>query len=404
MRILTFTSLFPNSQAPNYSIFLLQRISHLASRGNEITVVAPLPYAPKLLGSTSVGRVSSLPKEETIGGLHVYHPRYPLLPKVSMPLHALLMSMGCYGAVRKLHRQNAFDCIDAHYVFPDGVAAILMGRSLEIPVTVTARGSDIHTFTRFKTILPQIRWALRNANGRAAVSSSLAKIMDEIQPSTDGTKVIGNGVDTQRFSVEERRSARNRLGLNQDEELVVSVAALRQVKGPDLLLRAAALLRQSGRRCRVMFVGVGPELPSLQRLARQLECEEVVTFAGQVNNQDLRLYYSAANVSCIPSRNEGWPNVLLESIACGTPVVATRVGAAVEILADADLGLLVDPTPESICDGLRRALDRKWNQDQLVGYASTQTWDDVAAATEHFLERSVESRFSTAQHDAVARL
>jgi glycosyltransferase involved in cell wall biosynthesis len=228
--------------------------------------------------------------------------------------------------------------------------------------------------------------------------------MDAIQPPIDRTKVIGNGVDAQRFFPEDRRSARNRLGLNQAEEIVVSVAALRQVKGPDLLLRAAALLRNSGRHCRVIFVGAGPELPSLQRLARQLECEHLVTFAGKVNNQDLRFYFSAANVSCIPSRNEGWPNVLLESLACGTPVVATRVGAATEILADTDLGVLVDPAAESICDGLRKALDHTWNQDQLVGCASTHTWDEVATATERFLEDSVQCGFSAAQHDPVAEL
>src|SRR6185312_5158312 len=134
MRILTFTSLFPNSQAPSYSIFLLQRMSHVAKRGNEVEVVAPLPYVPKMLGATSAGRLAALPPQETIDGLRVYHPRYPLLPKVSMPLHGLLMYLGCYALVRRLHRQNPFECIDAHYVFPDGVAAILIGRSLGIPV------------------------------------------------------------------------------------------------------------------------------------------------------------------------------------------------------------------------------------------------------------------------------
>ncbi len=404
MRVLTFTSLFPNSNAPNYSIFLLQRISHLARRGNEIEVVAPLPYVPKLLSTTSAGRVASLPSQETIGGLRVHHPRYPLLPKISMPLHGLLMYLGCYSLAARLHRQNPFDCIDAHYIYPDGLAAILIGKSLGIPVTLTARGSDIHTFTRFATIRPQIRWALRNADGRAAVSTSLAKIMDELEPSVERTTVIGNGVDTQRFFAEDRRAARSRLGLSETEEIVVSVAALRPVKGPDLLLRAAALLRKSGRRCRVLFVGAGSELASLQKLAHQLECADLVTFAGPVNNDELRHYYSAADVSCIPSRNEGWPNVLLESLACGTPVVATRVGATPEILQDTDLGILVDPTPESICDGLRQALDRTWNHGRLVDYAATQTWESVAATMEDFLENSIQTEPSNAHCHAAAQL
>lgn len=404
MRILTFTSLFPNSLAPNYSIFLLRRISQFAKRGNEVDVIAPLPYVPGLLGRISKGRIASLPANEMVGGLQVYHPRYLLFPKISMPLHGFLMNLGCCRLARQLHRRKPYDCIDAHYVFPDGVAAVLIGKSLGIPVTLTARGSDIHTFTQFATIRPQIRWALRNANGRAAVSSSLAKIMDALEPSIAKTNVIGNGVDTQRFFAEDRRSARNRLGLDQKEEIVVSVAALRKVKGSDLLLRAAALLRKSGRRCRVLFVGAGPELASLQRLARQLDCADLVAFVGPVNNDELRYYYNAADVSCIPSRNEGWPNVLLEALACGTPVVATRVGASPEILADADLGIVVDPTPESICDGLRQALDRTWNRDQLVCYAATETWENVAAAMEGFLRNSIQRKLPAVDSHAAAQL
>jgi len=404
MRILTFTSLFPNSLAPNYSIFLLQRIAHFARRGNEVDVVSPVPYVPQVLSGMSKGHVASLPAKETISGLNVYHPRYPLLPKISMPLHGFLMSLGCYRLVRKLHRQNPYDCIDAHYVFPDGVAAVLIGKALGIPVTITARGSDIHTFPQFASVRPQIRWALRNADGRAAVSTSLAKIIDALQPSTEGAKVIGNGVDTQRFFAEDRRSARSRLGLSQTEEIVVSVAALRRVKGSDMLLRAGALLRKAGRGCRILFVGAGPELASLQRLARELDCADLVSFPGAIDNEELRYYYSAADVSCIPSRNEGWPNVLLESIACGTPVVATKVGAAPGILTDTDLGILVDPTPESICNGLRRALDRTWHHDQLVAYAATQTWEGVAAATEDFLRNSTQSKFSMVNRYAAAGL
>jgi len=314
------------------------------------------------------------------------------------------MYLGCCDRARQLHRQSPFDCIDAHYVFPDGVAAILLGKSLGIPVTLTARGSDIHTFTQFATIQPQIRWALRNADGRAAVSSSLAKVMDELEPMLEPTTVIGNGVDTQRFSPEDRQSARNRLGFSDADKIVVSVAALRPVKGSDLLLRATALLRKSGYRSRVVFVGAGPELLPLKKLAQQLECADLVTFAGSVNNEELRHYYSAADVSCIPSRNEGWPNVLLESLACGTPVVATRVGAAPEILNDANLGILVDPTPESICDGLRRALDQTWNPGRLVEYAGTRTWEGVAAGMEDFLANAIQTKFSTAHCDAAAQV
>src|SRR5271165_6882811 len=196
MRILTFTSLFPNLADPNFGIFIFQRTSHLARRdGNSVEVVAPVPYAPKFLKPS----IAAIPSTEVIGNLQVHHPRYPLVPKISMPLHGLLMYAGCIGYVRRLHQQHRFDCIDAHYVYPDGLAAVLIGRSLGIPVVVSARGTDIHTFPGFMTIFPQIRWVLRHATGVAAVSDSLRRIMLDLEPALTDVQTIGNGVDHQRF-------------------------------------------------------------------------------------------------------------------------------------------------------------------------------------------------------------
>jgi glycosyltransferase involved in cell wall biosynthesis len=392
MRILTFTSLFPNTVDPNFGIFIFQRASHLAQReGNQVEVVAPVPYAPKFLKGTARGSVAAIPSAEVVGNLRVYHPRYPLLPKLSMPWHGLLMYAGCMRCVKSLHQQCRFDCIDAHYVYPDGLAAVLMGRSLGIPVVVTARGSDIHTFRDFATVRPQIKWALRHAAGVVAVSDSLARIMHDLEPALRNVQVIGNGVDSRRFFREDRLVARAQLGLNPSDRIVVSVAALKHVKGPDLLVRAASLLKQSLAHCQVLFVGAGPELGALQQLAKQLDCADICRFVGPVANEQLRTYSSAADVSCLASRDEGWPNVILESLACGTPVVATGVGAAPQLLANPELGIIVDPTSEAICAGLSQALQREWNPQTISAYAQGHTWENVAASVEVVLKRATES-------------
>lgn len=350
--------------------------------------MAPLPYAPKFLKGTSRGAVAAVPLTEVIGNLRVHHPRYPLVPAVSMPLHGLLMYAGCVNYVRRLHQQNRFDCIDAHYVFPDGMAAVLIGRSLGIPVVVTARGSDIHTFRDFATVRPQIRWTLRHAAEAIAVSDSLAAMMHELEPALKHVEVIGNGVDSRTFFREDRLPARAKLGLNPRDRVVVSVAALKHVKGPDLLVGAASLLKPKITDCRLLFVGAGPESGELQRLAEQLDCADICQFAGPVPNDQLRTYFSAADVSCLASRGEGWPNVILESLACGTPVVATRVGAAPQLLANPELGILVEPTPEALCAGLSRALQREWNPETLSTFAYGHTWEDVAARAEIVLRRA----------------
>jgi glycosyltransferase involved in cell wall biosynthesis len=391
MRILTFTSLFPNSMAENLGTFLLQRTLHLATRqGNDVQVVSPLPYVPAFLRNTSRGKVAAVSEVETIAGLTVHHPRYPLIPQVSMPLHGALMYAGCLSRIRALHSKHSFDCIDGHYVFPDGLAAVMLGKALNIPVTLTARGSDIHTFPAFTTIRPQIRWALRNASAVSAVSNSLADAMMILESTLSSVEVIGNGVDAKRFFPEERAVARKKIGIGEGDKLIVSVAALRKVKGPDLLVRAAALLTRDEPNLKVLFVGEGEELENLRQLATQLGCADECRFVGAVANADLRRYYAAADVSCLASRNEGWPNVVLESLACGTPVVGTSVGAVAEILSSATHGLVVEPTPESICKGLRQALAVSWDKETLVSYAQSQSWDKVADRVEDFLRRSIQ--------------
>jgi len=389
MRILTFTSLFPNRMNPDFGIFIFNRTSHLAKReGNVVEVVAPVPYFPNFLKWTARGSVVSIPPTEQIGNLQVHHPRYLLVPKVSMPLHGLLMYAGCMSYVKRLHQKCRFDCIDAHYVFPDGLAAVLIGSSLGIPVVVSARGTDIHTFQGFTTVRPQICWALRHAAGVIAVSDSLARMVRDLEPGLKDAQTIGNGVDGHRFFPEDQQTAREKLGLDLQDKIIVSVAALKYVKGPDLLVRAAALLKESFAGGKVLFVGVGPELESLQQLAEQLDCADICQFVGPVPNDQLRTYFSAANVSCLASRREGWPNVILESLACGTPVVATAVGAVPQLLADRELGAIVDPTPEAIHAGLSRALQQEWNPETLSAFAQGHTWENVAARVEVVLKRA----------------
>jgi teichuronic acid biosynthesis glycosyltransferase TuaC len=147
MRILVFTSLFPNSRRPDFGIFILQRVSHLAKRpGTTVKVVAPIPYFPSWIASSRWGEYGLVPREENVENLSVYHPRYPLLPGLLMPLHGFLMFVGSLLLVRQLHRQFQFDCVDAHYVYPDGFAAVLLGEMLGLPVIVSARGTDINVF------------------------------------------------------------------------------------------------------------------------------------------------------------------------------------------------------------------------------------------------------------------
>ncbi len=201
-------------------------------------------------------------------------------------------------------------------------------------------------------------------------------------------QTIGNGVDHQRFFPEDRLLVREKLGLDPLDRIILSVAALKHVKGPDLLVRAVSLLKKKVARCKLLMVGAGPELERLECLAERLGCTDTCRFVGSVPNERLRTYFSAADVSCLASRKEGWPNVVLESLACGTPVVATAVGAVPELLADHEHGIIVEPRPEAIEQGLSQALFQNWNRETISSYAKRYTWENAAAQTEELLKRA----------------
>jgi teichuronic acid biosynthesis glycosyltransferase TuaC len=385
MKILTFTSLFPNRAKPDFGAFIYQRTAHLAARqGNLLQVLAPIPYFPSWLRAKRWRTFSEIPAEETVGTLSVSHPRYPLLPMV-MPLHGWLIFLGCLSAARRLHRRFAFDCIDAHYVYPDGFAAVLLGKTLGIPVVVSARGTDINVFPNFPTIRPQIHWALLQSSGIIAVSAALKSKMVEIGVPADKIKVIGNGVDLQRFHDVDKIEARRQLGIPEQAPVILSVGSLVPVKSHNLLISAIAEISSRNQDLLLYIVGEGPERPRLEADILSRGLEKRIFLPGNRPNQELALWFNAADISCLASSREGWPNVISESIACGTPVVATRVGGVPEIVTSPELGVLVEPNAQALAEGIELALDRKWDRQTLLRTAESRTWGVVAEEVERYI-------------------
>jgi teichuronic acid biosynthesis glycosyltransferase TuaC len=385
MKILTLTSLFPNSVRPDFGIFVHQRVSHLASRsGNVLRTIAPVPYFPSWVPVQRWHAFGQVPREESFGGLKVFHPRYPLLPEV-MPLHGLLMFLGCLRLAARLHREITFDCIDAHYVYPDGFAGVLLGKALGIPVIVSVRGTDINLFPSFRLIRPMIRWTLRRSVGVIAVSQSLQNAITELGVPRNKVAVIGNGIDPRRFQFLERTEARRQLGLAQDGRIALSVGSLLPVKCHELLISATAQLTTRHPDLRLYIAGEGPMRPKLEALILERGMSGRIALLGNQPNERLGLWFNAADISCLSSSREGWPNVVSESIACGTPVVATRVGGVAEIITSEELGILVDANEHSIAAGLAEALAKTWDRHALARHGQRRTWGVVAEEVENFI-------------------
>jgi len=393
VRILTFTSLFPSSCDPTHAIFVYQRCAHLARRpDNEVIVVSPVPYFPSWLKTNRWRTASQVPTEERIGSLTVYHPRYFLLPKIFMTLHAVSMFLGCRPEVARLNERAKLDCIDAHFVYPDGLAAVLLGKFLGVPVIVSARGSDIHAYPAFRTIRPMIRWTLQHADALIAVSASLKKSMIELGASADKIHVIPNGIDPVRFQPVPISQARQELNLPVDAPFIVSVGALIPSKGHQFLVRAFGRIAGRHPDMRLAILGEGPLRSQLEKLILELGLRDRVHLLGKRPNEELRLWYSAATASCLASAGEGWPNVVTESLTCGTPVVATRVGGIPEILQSSEFGVLVEQSVDAIAAGLEEALSRSWDRETISQQTLARTWETVAAEVEDVLQEAVRGR------------
>ena len=384
MNILVFTSLFPNNVWPWHGIFIKERMAHFTRDGkSKIQVMAPVPYFPPLRISRRWS-FSQVAHTEKIDGVQVYHPRYLMIPKVGMMFQGLFMFLALVPIMKKVQREFNFDIIDSHYAYPDGFAAVLLGHLLRKPVVISVRGSDVNLFSTFPVIRKFLRFTFQRANHIIAVSKALKEVILGMNISEEKIVVIPNGIDGDKFRPVPTREAKQKLQI-QGHPVLLSVGNLNPNKGFDILIRTVKILveRGSQKDIHLVIVGEGDSRASLQELVRSLGLEEHVSFVGSVLHQDLPLWYSAADLFCLASGREGWPNVLLEAMACGKPVVATSVGGIPEIVTSNQLGFLVQRNEKDFANGISQALLKAWNAESIRQYAQTHTWDRVTNSLEN---------------------
>lgn len=387
MKVLVFSSLYPNNMWPNHGVFVKERMVAVARTGLcEIRVMAPVPYFPPFkLGSR--WRYSQVVQEEMIEDVPVCHPRYVMIPIIGMAVQGFMMFLSLLPVIRKLARKFPFDVIDAHYVYPDGFAAVLLGLVFKKPVIVSARGSDINLFKTFPIIRQFLRFTLKRADHVVAVSQALKNSMVSLGVSPKTIVVIPNGVDTEKFYPCEKVEAKTHLKLA-GKQIVLSVGNLTPNKGFDIVIGAFHRLRKDGDRQKLflVIVGEGVMKEPLQKLIQTLGIEEHVFLAGGVPHHQLSRWYNAADIFCLASEREGWPNVLLESLSCGTPVVATSVGGIPEIIQSEAIGLLAERTSESLASSIAMGLWKSWDSNILRHCAAEHSWESVAQSVVDLFE------------------
>ena len=353
LQILTFTTLYPSQVRPQHGIFVETRLRKLLESGAvTASVTAPCPWFP--LASPWFGRHSLFarqPRDEIRFGLRVDHPRYLQLPKIGMSVAPLAIFTALLPVLRRQLREGRdFDLIDAHYFYPDGAAAVLLGRALGRPVVITARGSDLNIIARHVIPRRWIRWAARHADGLVAVSAGLRQRLVELGVPAERVRVLRNGADLTLFRPYDQEAARQKLGFTRPS--VLAVGNLVALKRHNLMIEALPQLPE----VHLVIVGDGPERAAIENLARKRSVADRVQFLGRLPQDRLPEIYSAADLLLLVSTHEGWPNVLLESMACGTPVVVSEIGGITDIVAAAEAGRIVaDVTPSRLAKPSGRA-------------------------------------------------
>lgn len=394
MKILSFTTLWPNAKQPFHGLFVRERMN-VAARRCELQVVAPIPFFPpiKLLGERYYN-YSQIPPRETQGALEVAHPRYLSIPKILKSAEGTLMFYSLLPFVRRMRQRFPFDLLDAHWAYPDGYAASRLARALGVPYTVTVRGSDMTVFAREQGRGYFVRQGLSNAGRVICVSGSLRDEVLAQGIAPDKAVVIENGVDCRKFAPVPQTDARRRLQLPEHARILVSVGHLSEIKGFHVLIDAVRTLPAAPVPVQLMIIGGdamwGGFQETLQRQIAEFHLEDRVFLVGAKSPEELKYWYSAADLFCLASSREGCPNVVLESLACGTPVLATPVGGIPDILSTPELGLMAQRTPEDLRRGMLDALNRQWDRAKIATHAQDHySWETTAAKVLNIFERVI---------------
>lgn len=379
-RLLVFSSLFPHPGQVNAGLFIRERMFRVGEI-LPLQVVAPVPWFP-LQGLIRIIKPNyrpRAPRHEVQYGNDVYHPRFLAIPGILRSLDGIMMALGSLSTVLKLHRQSGFKLIDAHFSYPDGYAATLLGQWLKLPVTITLRGTEVPQSTSHRR--PLLLKALQRATHIFSVSDSLKQHVVSMGIDADKVQVVGNGVDTKRFYRVDQAAARRQLELPEQAKVLITVGGLVERKGYHRVIECLPSLLQQFPNLHYLVVGgasgEGDWTKHLHLLVQKLALENHVHFLGTLPPDKLKWPLSAADVFVLATRNEGWANVLLEAMACGLPVVATDVGGNAEVVSVEQLGRIVPFGDHAKLEkAIADALLKVWDSHYIVDYASENSWDN----------------------------
>ncbi|MCV2886042.1 glycosyltransferase family 4 protein [Aestuariibacter sp. AA17] len=384
MKILTVSSLYPNANEPKHGIFVRNRLTHLLKHFPDVEakVIAPVPWFPIKLNwgpFAQYAKFAGVPAHEKRDGLDVYHPRYLVIPKIGMHLTPYFMRRSIEKQARKLIKQGYdFELIDGHYFFPDGVAIAGVAQSLSKPFTCTARGTDINLIPQQPKAREKITRVAELAGACITVCEALKTSLLSFARVGDKAFALRNGVDLGFFTPTNEREQQilkqQQWRVPNNKKLIVSVGHLVERKGHYLVIDAMKSLPD----CHLVIAGDGPDRGALQKQVEEAGLASRVTFAGALSQDELKVLYQAADTLVLASSREGWANVLLEAMACGTAVVATNLWGTPEVVAKPEAGVLVERNVGALVQGINQLTASPPSRADTRAYAEGFDWYDTS--------------------------
>jgi len=384
MNLLFITSIYPSPLEPTKGVFNHQLVRALALE-HDITVISPVSWYLRCRNRQFL----RYEKTAVLDGISIHHPHYYYSPKLLRSHYGTFYWHSISSTVRRVIKSRRPDATIGFWVHPDGEAAVRAAREAGVPSMIIAGGSDLLLLTKDKRRSRCVVKVLQAADVLVAVSSDLREKISTLGVSPEKTHVWNRGVDSTLFSPGDRLEARHRLGIPASGRVVVWVGRMVPVKGLDVLIEASSILQRRDANFHLYLVGDGPLRAILEERCRSMGLSSRISFAGNRRHHDLPDWYRAADLTVLPSRSEGLPNVLRESLACGTPFVASRVGGIPEIGQESCRILVTPEDPEALAEAIARGLTDWASVPRMEALTQFATWSESAESLLQILKTCI---------------
>ena len=374
IRVLSLSTLFPSTARPGFGLFVARQMQAVVSAGLADTVmIHPIAKAPPPFHRVFTNPAErALPECAQDWGVEVHYPRFTTIPRFGARLNPVLIARAVLPLVRRLHAERPFDVVDAQFFWPDGPAAARVARALGLPLSIKARGSDIHYWGGIGFARKHMLRAAEQAGALLAVSEAIKHDMTALGMAVEKIAVHYTGLDHARFRPVPRAEARAASAaiVPPDGPLLVTVGNLIPLKGQALVIEALAALPSA----RLVLAGKGPDEAVLKALAARLGVADRVHFPGSVAPDALAMLLSAADAMVLPSEREGLANAWIEALACGTPLVIPDAGGAREVVTGPSAGRIVARSADAIAQAVHALLANPPAQSEVAAHAARFSW------------------------------